>query len=65
MANTERMPPLPAAPTRHSQPEPEGQVVDDGDRAALHVELEASLDEAEAGETVDFSAALAELRQRS
>jgi hypothetical protein len=59
---------------------PEGQVVylqpidglvvteaedrDDGDRAALHAELEASLAEAEAGEVVDFSTALAELRQR-
>jgi hypothetical protein len=59
---------------------PEGQVVylqpvdglmilehedrDDDDRAALHAELEASLGEAEAGETVDFSAALAKLRQR-
>ena len=43
---------------------PGGQVVDDGDRTALRVELEASLDEAEAGETVDFSAALAKLRQR-
>jgi len=59
---------------------PEGQVVylqpiegfvvtqaedrDDDDRAALHAELEASLAEAEAGEVVDFSTALADLRQR-
>lgn len=59
---------------------PEGQVVylqpieglvvteaedrDGDDRAALHAELEASLAEAEAGEVVDFSRALADLRQR-
>ncbi len=59
---------------------PEGQVVylqpvdglvvtesedrDDDDRAALHTELEASLAEADAGEVVDFSAAIADLRQR-
>lgn len=59
---------------------PEGQVVylqpvdglvvtesedrDDNDRAALHAELEASLAEADAGEVVDFSTAIADLRQR-
>jgi len=59
---------------------PEGQVVylqpvdglvvaepedrDDDDRAALHAELEASLAEADAGEVVDFSTAIADLRQR-
>lgn len=59
---------------------PEGQVVylqpieglvvteledrDDANRAELHAELEASLAEADAGEAVDFSTALAELRQR-
>lgn len=37
---------------------------DDDDRATLHAELEASLAEAEAGEVVDFSTALADLRQR-
>ncbi len=37
---------------------------DDNDRAALHAELEASLAEADAGEVVDFSTAIAELRQR-
>jgi len=56
---------------------PEGQVVylqpiegfvvaeiedrDADDRAALHADLEASLIEADAGETIDFSAAIAEL----
>jgi hypothetical protein len=59
---------------------PEGQVVylqpvegllvteaedrDDNDREALHEELEASLAEADAGEVVDFSTAIADLRQR-
>jgi hypothetical protein len=37
---------------------------DDDDRAALHAELEASLAEADAGEVVAFSTALADLRQR-
>ena len=37
---------------------------DDDDRAAPHAELEASLAEAEAGEIVDFSRALADLLQR-
>lgn len=60
---------------------PEGQVVllqfaeglvgytndelDEDERAALHRELEASLGEADAGETVDFAARVAELRQRT
>jgi len=59
---------------------PEGQVVDlqpvqslivfvddhdDDDRRALHAELEASLDEADAGQTEDFSTMLAALRQQS
>jgi hypothetical protein len=58
---------------------PEGQVVylqpvdglvvvdrderDDDDRVALHAELEASIAEADAGETEDFATVLAELRQ--
>lgn len=42
----------------------EAEERDDDDRAALHAELEASLAEGEAGEVVEFSAALAELRQR-
>lgn len=59
---------------------PEGQVVylqpveglvvtesedrEDDHRAALHAELEASLAEADAGEVVDFPAAIADLRQK-
>ena len=48
----------------------EGIIADDGDdlddeeRAALHVELEASIAEADRGETEDFGHVLAELRQR-
>jgi hypothetical protein len=38
--------------------------LDDEERAALHGELDASLAEADAGETEDFSQVLAELRQR-
>ena len=37
---------------------------DSDDRAALHAELEASIAEAEAGQTESFSTVLAELRQR-
>lgn len=36
----------------------------DEERAALHRELDASIAEADAGETEDFAQALAELRQR-
>lgn len=48
----------------------DGVVADDRDnladeqRAALHRELDASIAEAEAGETEDFAQVLAELRQR-
>ena len=38
--------------------------LDDEDRAALHRELDASIAEADAGETEDFAQVLAELRQR-
>lgn len=38
--------------------------LDDEERAALHRELNASLAEADAGETEDFAQMLAELRQR-
>lgn len=38
--------------------------LDDEERAALHAELEASIAQAEAGQTVDFAEVLAELRQR-
>lgn len=38
--------------------------LDDEERAALHRELDASIAEADAGETEDFSQVLAELRQR-
>lgn len=37
--------------------------LDDDERAALHCELEASLEEADAGQTVDLAQALAELRR--
>ena len=55
---------------------PEGEVVylqpvegvhdemGEADRAALHAELEASLAEADSGQTEDFSKMLAELRSR-
>jgi hypothetical protein len=36
--------------------------LDDEERAALHRELEASIEEADAGQTVDLAEALAELR---
>jgi hypothetical protein len=39
--------------------------LDDEERAALHHELEASLEEADAGQTVDLAEVLAELRQRT
>ena len=42
----------------------DGDDLDDDERAALHAELEASIAEAEAGQTVDFAEVLAELRQR-
>jgi len=38
--------------------------LDDEERAALHRELDASIAEADAGETEDFAQVLAELRQR-
>lgn len=38
--------------------------LDDADRAALHRELDASIAEADAGETEDFAKVLTELRQR-
>ena len=37
--------------------------LDDEERAALHRELEASIEEADAGQTVDLAEALAELRR--
>ncbi len=42
----------------------DGDDLDDEERAALHRELEASIAEADAGETEDFSRMLAELRQQ-
>jgi hypothetical protein len=39
--------------------------LDDDERAELHRELEASMLEADAGQTEDFAKALAELRQRA
>lgn len=38
--------------------------LDDEERAALHRELEASIEEADAGQTVDLAQVLAELRER-
>jgi hypothetical protein len=38
--------------------------LDEDDRVALHAELEASIAEADAGQTEDFATVLAELRQR-
>lgn len=38
--------------------------LDDAERAALHRELDASIAEADAGETEDFAKMLTELRQR-
>lgn len=42
-----------------------GDDLDDEERAALHRELEASIEEADAGQTEDFAKVLAELRQRT
>ena len=42
----------------------DGDDRDDEDRAELHSELEASLAEADAGDTEDFAKVLSELRQR-
>jgi len=42
----------------------EGDDLGDEERAALHAELEASIAEADRGETEDFGRMLAELRQR-
>jgi hypothetical protein len=42
----------------------DGDDLDDEERAALHRELDASITEADAGETEDFAQVLAELRQR-
>lgn len=42
----------------------DGDGLDDEERARLHHELEASIAEADAGETEDFAKALSELRQR-
>jgi hypothetical protein len=43
----------------------DGDEMDDEERAALHAELDASLAEADAGETEDFGRMMAELRQRA
>jgi hypothetical protein len=45
-------------------PSYEGDDLDDEERAELHAELRASLDEAKAGHLVDFDEVLAELRSR-
>jgi len=42
----------------------DGDDLDDEERAALHRELEASIAEADAGQTEDFATVLAELRRR-
>jgi hypothetical protein len=42
----------------------DGDDLDDAQRAALHAELEASIAEAEAGETEDLIRLLADLRQQ-
>jgi hypothetical protein len=41
-----------------------GDDLDDEERAALHREIELSIQEADAGETEDFAKVLAELRQQ-
>jgi len=41
----------------------DGDDLDDEERAALHRELDASMAEADAGETEDFATVLAELRR--
>jgi hypothetical protein len=42
----------------------DGDDLDDEQRAALHAELEASIAEADAGETEDFTRLLADLRHQ-
>lgn len=42
-----------------------GDELDDDARAALHREIQASIEEADAGETEDFAKVLSELRQRT
>jgi hypothetical protein len=42
-----------------------GDDLDDEGRAALHREIQASIEEADAGQTEDFAKVLAELRQRT
>jgi hypothetical protein len=42
----------------------DGDDLDDEERAALHRELDASMAEADAGETEDFATVLAELRRQ-
>lgn len=42
-----------------------GDDLDDDERAALHRELEASIEEADAGQTEDFAKVLSEMRQRT
>ncbi len=42
----------------------DGDDLDDEERAALHRELDASIAEADAGETEDFATVLAELRRQ-
>lgn len=42
-----------------------GDELDDDERAALHREIEASIEEADAGQTEDFAKFLTELRQRT
>jgi hypothetical protein len=42
----------------------EGEDLEDPDRAALHRELEASIAEADEGQTEDFAKVLRDLRQR-
>jgi hypothetical protein len=60
---------LPEGQVVYLKPVDDGLVVvdrddrDEDDRAALHAELEASIGEAEAGQTEDFATVLSELRQ--
>jgi hypothetical protein len=42
----------------------DGDDLDDEERAALHRELEASIAEADAGETEDFATVIAEMRRQ-
>ena len=60
---------LPEGQVVYLKPLDELEVVDrddlsDDDRAALHAELEASIAEAERGQTEDFAKVLSELRQQ-